>query len=105
MSAWRDEVHDLYERIQSLPRRWRQELWRILAGAFPRVLDDTDPAPDEVWDDPRNGFGRPERKLLDFLADWGVRTELQVVKHLWPDEWTPDLAVEAKLRNRLRKME
>jgi hypothetical protein len=58
------EVYAIYHAIQRLARIDRLELWRILEGAFPRALEDTDPTRLEVWDDPRNGFGKMETALL-----------------------------------------
>ncbi len=102
---WYSPVNQIYKDIQDLSFKDRRELWDKLKRAFPRVLDDTDPTPLEVWDDPQSGFGKMETGLLRFLGEHGEMKEREVLKHLWPDEWGPHFVLEANLRERLRKLE
>jgi hypothetical protein len=105
--SYRDglDVYAIYHAIQRLTASERRKLWEVLEGAFPRALKDTNPTPKEVWDDPRNGFGKKEVALLRFLCNYGATSEMKVLKHLWPNECDDDVESETKLRQRLRKLE
>jgi hypothetical protein len=103
-----DEAYRIYYAIQRLPRVEREYLWELLHGAFPKALKDTDPSPDEVWDDPNNGFSDLQINLLAFLLNFVVSEERKVLKHLWPGEWDSaklSMPMQKKLRQRLRKLE
>jgi hypothetical protein len=105
MGEYDPQVYAIYHAIQELPTGAREKLWKLLEQAFPRVLDETDPAPVEVWDDPGNGFGKQGTRLLRFLCDRGMASERDVLKYLWPREWSAKPRIESVLRQRLRKLE
>src|SRR5947209_5325801 len=105
MPEWDEGVYDLYYAIQRLSFRSRRKLWDLLNSAFPRVLDDTDPTPAEVWDDPENCFGKKETRVLLFLCEEGTSSERAVLRLLWSDEWEANVETETILCRRLRKLE
>jgi hypothetical protein len=101
-----EEIHEIHYLIRVLPIKARKELWRLLEGSYPGALVNTDPAPEEVWDDPENGFGRKEIALLRYLWNVGDATEPQVIKRLWPGQWpAQSLEFRTRIRQRLRKLE
>lgn len=105
MPNYERQVYRIHDMIQALPIKWRRKLWDELHAAFPLALEQTDPTPTEVWHDQRSGFTKKEVALLDYLWQYGSRTEGQVIRHLWPGYWPAQTDKdEARIRQRLRKL-
>lgn len=50
------------------------------------VLDDDRAKFKKPWHDPRNGFGRRQARLLDFLHDKDVVEDMHTIVEIWVDE-------------------
>jgi len=106
LNQWSDEVEDIIDRIENLPVRVRAALWEGLRRKYGKTaLDSTDPASGDIWDDPKNRFGKLAARMLSYLSGWRTRTERDILKYLWPGEYNQSRVVQDKLRTRLRKLE
>jgi hypothetical protein len=98
-------TYEIFQDIRALSNNQQRQLFDMLRSAYPKVLDDIDASQPEPWDYRKNGFGKNEKRLLQFLHKHGFRSERQVFKCLWPTKYLLTPAVEKILRQRLRKME
>jgi hypothetical protein len=83
-------VERIYHAIQDLSDGELKELFALLHRGYKFRLSDDRAKFKRPWNDPKNGFGEGQARLLDFLDKAGGAVETrEIVQHLWGRELDP----------------